>query len=75
PTDVWSLFHSYAFDFSVWEIFGALLYGGELLVVPYDVSRSPQEFHELLCDAGVTVLNQTPSAFKQLMHVACADTR
>jgi amino acid adenylation domain-containing protein/non-ribosomal peptide synthase protein (TIGR01720 family) len=75
PTDVWSLFHSYAFDFSVWEIFGALLHGGELLVVPYDVSRSPQEFHELLCDAGVTVLNQTPSAFKQLMHVACADTR
>ncbi|NWB18955.1 amino acid adenylation domain-containing protein, partial [Pseudomonas sp. D6002] len=75
PQDVWSLFHSYAFDFSVWEIFGALLHGGELLIVPYDVSRSPQEFLDLLCDAGVTVLNQTPSAFKQLMHVACADSR
>ncbi|MBK5550281.1 amino acid adenylation domain-containing protein, partial [Pseudomonas sp. TH03] len=75
PSDVWSLFHSYAFDFSVWEIFGALLHGGELLIVPHDVSRSPQDFHALLCDAGVTVLNQTPSAFKQLMHVACADQR
>ncbi|MEB0299047.1 condensation domain-containing protein, partial [Pseudomonas sp. 10S4] len=53
PQDVWSLFHSYAFDFSVWEIFGALLHGGELLIVPYDVSRSPQDFHALLCDAGV----------------------
>ncbi|NVZ73235.1 amino acid adenylation domain-containing protein, partial [Pseudomonas costantinii] len=73
--DVWSLFHSYAFDFSVWEIFGALLHGGELLIVPYDVSRSPQDFLELLCDSGVTVLNQTPSAFKQLMHAACADSR
>ncbi|OIN52090.1 non-ribosomal peptide synthetase, partial [Pseudomonas costantinii] len=73
--DVWSLFHSYAFDFSVWEVFGALLHGGELLIVPYDVSRSPQDFLELLCDSGVTVLNQTPSAFKQLMHVACTDSR
>ncbi|QBR31299.1 MULTISPECIES: non-ribosomal peptide synthase/polyketide synthase [Pseudomonas] len=71
-TDVWSLFHSYAFDFSVWEIFGALLYGGKLLVVPYEVSRSPEDFFALLCREGITVLNQTPSAFKQLMQVACA---
>ncbi|MGB3126740.1 MAG: amino acid adenylation domain-containing protein, partial [Pseudomonas sp.] len=71
--DCWSLFHSYAFDFSVWEIFGALLYGGRLLIVPQDVSRSPQAFFDLLCTAQVTVLNQTPSAFKQLMQVACAD--
>ncbi|GKU83911.1 non-ribosomal peptide synthetase [Niallia sp. NCCP-28] len=66
--DVWTLFHSYAFDFSVWEIWGALLYGGELVVVPHDVSRSPQQFLQLLADANVTVLNQTPSAFYQLMQ-------
>ncbi|MFJ2529352.1 non-ribosomal peptide synthase/polyketide synthase [Pseudomonas helmanticensis] len=72
PQDVWSLFHSYAFDFSVWEIFGALLYGGKLVVVPYEVSRAPEDFFALLGREGVTVLNQTPSAFKQLMQVACA---
>ncbi|HEY4593272.1 MAG TPA: AMP-binding protein, partial [Thermoanaerobaculia bacterium] len=67
PEDVWTLFHSYAFDFSVWEIWGALLYGGRLVVVPYWVSRSPEAFHELLREEGVTVLNQTPSAFRQLI--------
>ena len=61
------MFHSYAFDFSVWELWGALLYGGRLVVVPYEVSRSPGAFYELLKKEGVTVLNQTPSAFKQLM--------
>jgi amino acid adenylation domain-containing protein len=70
--DVWTLFHSYAFDFSVWELFGALLFGGCLVVVPYDVSRSPGEFFELLLRERVTVLNQTPSAFRQLAAVACA---
>jgi amino acid adenylation domain-containing protein/non-ribosomal peptide synthase protein (TIGR01720 family) len=67
--DVWTLFHSYAFDFSVWELWGALLYGGRLVVVPYWVSRSPESFHELLRRERVTVLNQTPSAFRQLVHV------
>ncbi|OOQ43881.1 non-ribosomal peptide synthetase [Pseudomonas fluorescens] len=71
--DVWSLFHSYAFDFSVWEIFGALFYGGKLVVVPHAVSRSPEDFARLLSDEGVTVLNQTPSAFRQLMPFACAN--
>ncbi|MFG2310939.1 amino acid adenylation domain-containing protein [Streptomyces sp. NPDC048566] len=65
--DVWTLFHSYAFDFSVWEIWGALLHGGRIVVVPYAVSRSPRDFLRLLHDDGVTVLSQTPSAFEQLV--------
>ena len=67
--DVWTLFHSYAFDFTVWEIWGALFYGGTLVVVPYWVSRSPKDFYQLLCQNKVTVLNQTPSAFRQLIKV------
>ncbi|HYO13129.1 MAG TPA: amino acid adenylation domain-containing protein, partial [Thermoanaerobaculia bacterium] len=66
--DVWTLFHSFAFDFSVWEIWGALLYGGRLVVVPYWVSRSPEAFRDLLARERVTVLNQTPSAFRQLVE-------
>jgi amino acid adenylation domain-containing protein len=64
--DVWTMFHSYAFDFSVWEIWGALVFGGRLIVVPHLLSRSPAEFLKLLVDERVTVLNQTPSAFYQL---------
>ncbi len=66
PRDVWTLFHSFAFDFSVWEIWGALLHGGRLVVVPWEISRSPPQFLALLAAEGVTVLNQTPSAFAQL---------
>ncbi len=65
--DVWTLFHSFAFDFSVWEMWGALLYGGKLVVVPYLESRSPEAFRILLQQSGVTILNQTPSAFRQLI--------
>jgi amino acid adenylation domain-containing protein len=66
--DVWTLFHSIAFDFSVWEFWGALLYGGRLVVVPYLVSREPEAFYDLLASERITVLNQTPSAFYQLMR-------
>ncbi|GAB7187040.1 peptide synthase [Kitasatospora sp. Ki12] len=65
--DVWSWFHSVAFDFSVWELWGALLHGGRVVVVPFGVSRSPEEFWELVEREGVTVLSQTPSAFYQLV--------
>jgi amino acid adenylation domain-containing protein len=68
--DCWTLFHSYAFDFSVWEIWGALLYGGRLVVVPYAISRSAPDFHRLLKEQRVTVLNQTPSAFYLLIEQA-----
>ena len=67
-SDVWTFFHSYAFDFSVWEIWGALLYGGKLVVVPYLTGRSPEAFYELLSAQQVTILNQTPSAFRQLIR-------
>lgn len=65
--DVWCLFHSFAFDFSVWEIWGALSKGGRLVVVPYWVSRSPDQFYRLLVEHQVTVLNQTPSAFNHII--------
>ncbi len=67
--DIWTVFHSFAFDFSVWEIWGALVYGGQLVIVPREVSRSPQAFYELLSSERVTVLNQTPLAFRQLVHL------
>ncbi|MEC1076358.1 AMP-binding protein, partial [Bacillus subtilis] len=65
--DVWTLFHSYCFDFSVWEMFGALLNGGTLVVVSKETARDPHAFRLLLKKERVTVLNQTPTAFYGLM--------
>ncbi|WP_075736704.1 non-ribosomal peptide synthetase [Streptomyces acidiscabies] len=66
PEDVWSLFHSFAFDVSVWEMWGALLYGGTLVVVPKATAQDPVAFRALLREERVTVLSQTPTAFNQL---------
>ncbi len=68
-SDVWTLFHSYAFDFSVWEIWGALLFGGRLDIVPYETSRAPEAFLSFLQSHAVTILSQTPSAFTQLLNI------
>ncbi|HEY0805376.1 MAG TPA: amino acid adenylation domain-containing protein, partial [Pseudonocardiaceae bacterium] len=69
PTDVWSVFHADTFDFSVWELWGALLTGGRAVVVPQWTTQAPDAFAELLRGEGVTVLSQTPSAFAQLSSV------
>ncbi|WP_231912381.1 non-ribosomal peptide synthetase [Rhodococcus sp. EPR-157] len=68
PSDVWTMFHSFAFDFSVWELWGPLLHGGTLVIVDRDVARSPEHFLQLLRTERVTVLNQTPSAFYPLIE-------
>ncbi|MEW9702891.1 amino acid adenylation domain-containing protein [Paenibacillus sp. SI8] len=66
--DVWTVFHSFCFDFSVWEMYGALLYGGTCVVVPKEIAQNPKSFSQLLRQEGVTVLNQTPTAFYALIH-------
>ena len=64
--DVWSLFHSYCFDFSVWEMYGALLFGGKLVIIPKEITKDPERFCDLIEKHKITVLNQTPSAFYNL---------
>ena len=66
--DVWTMFHSYCFDFSVWEMYGALFYGGRVVIVPRSIARDTIAFTTLLVNEGVTVLNQTPSALS-LIHI------
>ncbi|MDN3695558.1 amino acid adenylation domain-containing protein [Chryseobacterium tructae] len=68
--DVWSLFHSYVFDFSVWEIWGALFYGGKLLLPSSEQTKDTNLFFSLCLEEGLTVLNQTPTAFYQFIDVA-----
>lgn len=67
PNDTWCLFHSYGFDVSVWEIFGALLHGGKLVIPEHNITRSPKDFFAFLEKNKVTVLCQTPSALRSLL--------
>ncbi len=73
--DVWMLFHSYAFDFSVWEIFGALLYGGKLAILTHQQTRDAHEIFRICRDEAVTVLNQTPAAFYALIDAAVKEEK
>ena len=73
--DVWSVFHSFCFDFSVWEMYGALFYGGRMVVVPKHVTKNVTQFAELLLTEKVTVLNQTPSAFYILQEALVEKTK
>jgi len=66
--DVWTMFHSFCFDFSVWEMYGALLFGGRLIIVPKHVAKDAHLYAALLSTHRVTVLNQTPSAFYVLQE-------
>ncbi len=72
PDDVVAQFHSTAFDVSVFEIWSALLHGGRIVTIPYAVSRSPDELLDLIANERVTLLCQTPTAFRQLSAAACA---
>lgn len=71
--DRWLLFHSYSFDFSVWEIFGALLFGGELVIVPSEIVQDSYRVGKLIKEKGITVLNQVPSSFYNLMNMLNGD--
>ena len=71
--DVWTMFHSYAFDFSVFEMWGPLLFGGELVIVDQPTTRDPVRFAQLLRQFSVTVVSQTPSAFYQLASAVRGD--
>lgn len=66
--DVWTMFHSYNFDFSVWEMYGALLYGGKLIIIPQDTTRDMVAFSKVLVRESVTILNQTPTVFYKLSN-------
>ncbi|KAF9407719.1 hypothetical protein BGZ76_006057, partial [Entomortierella beljakovae] len=68
-TDIWTLTHTFSFDVSVWEIWGALRYGGKLIIPSYHTTQSPEDLYQLICKYGVTILNMTPSSFRPLMRL------
>ena len=73
PEDIWTIFHSFCFDFSVWELYGAILYGGKARIISYNDSRDPKAFFDICQKEGVTVLNQTPSAFYSIAELAAQE--
>ncbi|KAF9344652.1 hypothetical protein BGX26_004066 [Mortierella sp. AD094] len=66
-SDTWIMTHTFSFDVSVWEIWGALRHGGKLIIPSYRTTQSPEDLYCLICKHGVTVLNMTPSAFRPLI--------
>jgi amino acid adenylation domain-containing protein len=66
--DVWTLFHSFSFDFSIWEMFGSLLHGAALVIVDLSTTQDPSRLYDLLCRENVTILNHTPSLFRSLIR-------
>ncbi|KAG0004747.1 hypothetical protein BGZ80_005566, partial [Entomortierella chlamydospora] len=67
-TDIWIMTHTFSFDVSVWEIWGALRHGSKLVIPSYRTTQSPDDLYRMICDHGVTVLNMTPSAFRPLIR-------
>ena len=75
PNDVWTMFHSHCFDVSVWEIYGALLFGGKLIVIPKMIARDTKAYLEILRNEKVTILNQTPSALYNLIYADLSEPK
>ena len=73
--DVWTMFHSYCFDFSVWEMYGALLFGGKLILIPEMAARDSQAYLEIMREESVTILNQTPTSFNNISSIEMANPR
>ncbi|KAG0051214.1 hypothetical protein BGZ83_003999, partial [Gryganskiella cystojenkinii] len=66
--DIWMLAHSFSFDVSVWELWGAFFHGGKLIIPSHSTIQSPEDMYKLICAQGVTILNLTPSAFRPLIR-------
>ncbi|WP_404479089.1 amino acid adenylation domain-containing protein [Sphingobacterium sp. ML3W] len=69
-SDTWSLFHSICFDFSVWEMYGALLYGGKIALASTEIIKDSTLFLDFLIKEKVTILNQTPGFFYLTLNSA-----
>lgn len=66
--DTWTLFHSFSFDFSIWEMFGCLLTGGRLVVIDALATKDIHRFCSILERERITVLNHTPAVFRHIVR-------